>query len=154
MDDREADRMTNAEFTYSIGMTDDEIEAHLRAETVGVLALADDGESYAIPVAYHYDGERIYVRLGLNPNSRKTEMLSKTDTACFLIYGADPLQDSWSIIATGSLSEAESASGFDDELVNELFVPLRVFDEPIENIDPTVFVLETESITGRRSAEP
>jgi hypothetical protein len=80
-------------------------------------------------------------------------MLSETQTACFLVYGADPLQDSWSIIATGPLSELESPSEFDDALVNALFVPLRVFDEPIENVDPTVFALEIETITGRRSTE-
>jgi nitroimidazol reductase NimA-like FMN-containing flavoprotein (pyridoxamine 5'-phosphate oxidase superfamily) len=153
MDELETE-MANAEFAYSIGMTDDEVASHLRRESVGVLALADGGDSYAIPVAYHYDGERIYVRLGLNPDSRKTEMLAKTHTACFLIYSAEPLQDSWSVVATGPLSEVESPSEFDDELVNALFVPLRVFDEPIEDIDPTVFALEIESISGRRSAEP
>ncbi|WP_246048994.1 pyridoxamine 5'-phosphate oxidase family protein [Natronomonas salsuginis] len=145
--------MTDIRFAYSIGMTDDEVTARLRGEAVGVLALADGGDSYAIPVAYHYDGERIYVRLGLNPDSRKTEMLSKTHTACFLVYGADPLRDSWSIIATGPLSEIGPPTEFDDALVNALFVPLRVFDEPIENVDPTVFALEIESITGRRSTE-
>lgn len=146
------DDIDDAAYDYTIGMTDDELEERLRAESIGVLSLADGGESYAIPVAYHYDEETVFIRLGLHPNSRKADMIEMTDTACFLLYGAEPIDASWSIIATGTLRQIEDSSQFSDEVINSLFVPLRVFGECVEEIDQTVFALDIDSISGRRAA--
>ena len=140
-------------YAYTIGMTDEETDRRLREGSVGVLSLADDGDSYAIPVAYHYDGDAVYIRLGLHADSRKTQMLQTTDTACFLLYDADPIEESWSVMATGSMRRVDDSSNFSDEVINSLFVPLRVFGEPIEGIEPAVFELEVESLTGRRATE-
>lgn len=151
MDGSNRGDMKNIEFSYTMGMSDDEVENRLLDESIAVLSLAKNGESYAIPVAFHYEDGRIYVRLGVFRDSEKIQMLEATRTACFLVYDADPLESSWSIIAQGPIERVDTDAEFDDERLNSWFVPLRIFGESIEEIDPTVFVIDVESMTGRRS---
>lgn len=147
------DAIDDAAYDYTIGMTDEEVDERLQEEAVGVLSLASGGDSYAIPVAYHYDGDSVYIRLGLHPDSRKAAMIETTETASFLLYDAEPIEESWSVVITGSLRRIEEPSQFSDEVVNSLFVPLRVFGERVEEIEQTVFTIDIESITGRRAPD-
>ena len=140
-------------YDYTIGMNEDEIDERMREGSIGVLSLADGGNSYAIPVAYYYDGKSVYIRLGIHSDSTKAEMLQTTDTACFLLYDAEPIEESWSVIVTGPIRRIDDPSQFSDAVINSLFVPLRVFGERIEDLDQTIFELEIESITGRRAAD-
>ena len=148
--------MDDVEYAYTRGMDDDEIEKRLRTSEAGVLSLARESEAYAIPVAHYYDGERLYFRLGSTDDSRKREFMEATETACYVLYGADPTEeargiDSWSLVITGQLAELPEAEHerFDTAEINRRFSPIRVFDEAIEEVEIEIVELDIETITGR-----
>jgi hypothetical protein len=148
--------MDHVEYAHTRGMDDGEVEQRLRSAETGVLALADDGDAYAVPLAHYYDGEHLYFRLGETEGSRKESFLDSTETACYVLYGADPTDDprgldSWSIMITGPVTElpAEEHGRFDTAEINRQFAPIRVFDEIIEEIEITIVRLEIDTITGR-----
>lgn len=152
--------MEHIEYTYTTGMDEAEIDERLETTDTGVLALADDGDAYAIPVAHYYDGENLYFRFGLTEDSTKREYWEATETASYVVYGADPTDDpreldSWSIIITGQLVELPQAERdrFDTAEINRDFAPIRVFDEAIEDIEITIAELEIETITGRETPD-
>jgi len=147
--------MDNIEFTYTFGMDQDEIEDRLRANRTGVLSLARDGEAYAIPLAHYYDGENIYFRLGEHEGSEKLTFADATETATYIIYEGDPPEASWSIFVKGTLERlsGEEAAAFDATVINETFIPLRVFGESIDDLEPAMFRLSVEELTGRRTEE-
>lgn len=146
----------HVEYAHSRGMDDSEIEARLESTETGVLALADDDDAYAVPLAHYYDGDGLYFRLGITDRSRKQAFWEPTDTACYVLYGTESTDDprgidSWSITVTGELVELPEAEGerFDTPEINRQFPPIRVFDEAIEEIEITIAELEIDTITGR-----
>lgn len=150
--------MEHIEYAYTLGMDDSEIETRLQTAESGVLALARDGDSYAIPLAHYYDGDDLYFRLGAADGSTKREFRETTGTACYVLYGTestdDPREvDSWSIVVTGQLVELPETEHdrFDTAEINRHFSPIRVFDEAIDDIEITVVKLEIDTITGRRT---
>lgn len=150
--------MKHIEYAYTTGMDDSQIEAKLTMAGTGVLALSGDGDAYAIPLAHYYDGDSLYFRLGLTEGSTKRELWETTETACYVLYDAEPTDnprglDSWSIVVTGplvELSEAEHEQ-FDTAEINRHFSPIRVFDEAIEDIEIAIVKLAIETITGRHT---
>ena len=62
----------------------DEIEQFLKSQKIGVLALNDGKNSYAVPLAYMYDTDTIYLTLG--KSGRKTGYLEKNQNASFCVY--------------------------------------------------------------------
>lgn len=148
--------MEHVEYAYTVGMDDAEIEDRLRQSQTGVLSLSNESDAYAVPIAHYYDGEGLYFRLGITEDSKKQEFLGTTETACYVLYDTEPTDDaaeleSWSILVTGRLSElSESASDrFDTAAINRAFTPIRVFDEPIEDIEIVILELEIDVMTGR-----
>jgi hypothetical protein len=148
--------MEHVEYAYTRGMDDAEIEERLRTAGTGVLALSGGGEAYAIPLAHYYDGEGLYFRLGTTDGDRKREFWERTETACYVLYGAEPTEDprgldSWSVLVTGRLVELPEADRerFDTAEINRRFSPIRVFDEDVEEIEITIAELEMETVTGR-----
>ena len=69
-------------------MSKDEINNFLSKQKIGVLSLSDKDSSYAIPLAYSYDGENIYLTLG--PQGRKMECIQKNKNVCFVVYHQPP----------------------------------------------------------------
>ncbi|MGQ4555427.1 pyridoxamine 5'-phosphate oxidase family protein [Halobellus sp. GM3] len=152
--------MKHVDYAYTLGMDDDDVEERLRGVETGVLALARDGESYAIPLAHYYDGESLYFRLGVTEGSRKREFLRSTGTATYVLYEAeatsDPQEiDTWSVLVTGRLVElpASERDRFDTAEINSRFSPIRVFDEAIDEIEIVIYELEIDSVTGRKTPE-
>lgn len=150
--------MKHVEYTYTCGMTDAEIEDRLRAAETGILALADGCDAYAVPLAHYYDGEDLYFRLGVTENSTKRAFWERTQTACYVLHGAEPTDnprglDTWSVIVTGEIVELPAADheGFDTAELNRHFSPIRVFDEPIGEIEITIAKLDVDVMTGRRT---
>lgn len=148
--------MDHIDYAYTFGMDADALETRLRETETGVLALSRGNESYAFPVAHHYDGEAFYFRLGVTEGSEKRAFLEATETACYVVYGTeatdDPREiDSWSVLVTGQLSEvpASERDRFDTAQINRNFSPIRVFDEAIDEIEITIVELTIDSITGR-----
>lgn len=138
---------------YTAGMNDEEVDERLRECETGVLSLARDGDAYAIPVAFRYDGESIRFRLGDDGTSTKLAYADATETASFLVYGYEGPDDSWSVIASGPIRrvppEAWDATAAAD--LDEWYVPLRVFDEAIEETELIGYELAIDAITGRRT---
>lgn len=150
--------MEHVEFTYTRGMDESEVEERLREAESGVLALAKDGESYAIPLVHYYDDGALYFRLGYTEGSRKHAFVEATETATYLLYGATTTDetralDSWSVVATGRLVElaGEERDAFDTAEINRRFAPIRVFDEDIDEIEIAIVRLDVERLTGRRT---
>lgn len=135
-------------YTYTVGMDDAAVEERLRAAETGVLSLADGGDAYGIPVAYHWDGEVFVFRLGEHPGSEKLAFIESTARASFLVYHYGPSDESWSVMATGQLErlppeEADQLEAQDD------FLPLRIFGEEVDELEPALYALEVETLTGR-----
>ncbi len=124
------------------------IDERLQAAETGVLSLADGGDAYGIPLAYHWDGESFVFRLGAHPESEKMAFIETTDRASFLVYHYEPPDESWSVMATGELrpvpaGEAETLEQRED------FIPIRIFGEEVGEMTPTLYALDVESLTGR-----
>ena len=140
--------MEHVEYVYTFGMTTAEVGESLREGEVGVLALANGSDAYAVPVGYHYDGERLLVRLGERDDSTKMDFLESTGTATLVVYEKESETSSWSVLVRGKLVALPPES---DREINEQFEPFRLFDEGVEEVDAAVYELRMEEVTGRRT---
>lgn len=61
----------------------EEIDAFLRSQRVGTLSMNDGVNSYAVPLAYFYDGEQIYLTIG--GEGRKMAYIKKNRNVCFVV---------------------------------------------------------------------
>ncbi|MFB6096243.1 MAG: pyridoxamine 5'-phosphate oxidase family protein [Haloferacaceae archaeon] len=145
--------MDHVEYTYTTGMTDEEVEERVRAAEFGVLSLARDGEAYAIPVAFHYDEGRVLLRLGADDDSEKMGFLETTERATLLLYEAPEEDESWSVLLRGPIARIDAAerAAITDADINEWFPPFRVFGESIEDVDYELFELDPDTVTGRKT---
>jgi nitroimidazol reductase NimA-like FMN-containing flavoprotein (pyridoxamine 5'-phosphate oxidase superfamily) len=143
--------MEHAEYVYTSGMSESDVDEYLRAGEHGVLGLADGNDAYTIPLSYHYDGDRFLLRVSdHDDDSEKGRFIESTETATFVCYEASTTE-SWSIHVRGPLREWEA--DVDEETLNEWFQPFRLFDEAIENVGFTLYELGMESVTGRETVE-
>ncbi|MWV66028.1 pyridoxamine 5'-phosphate oxidase family protein [Halorubrum sp. JWXQ-INN 858] len=152
--------MKHVEYAYTTGMDDAEIDDRLRTAASGVLALCDDGDAHAVPLAHYYDGERLYFRLGTTEGSKKRELWERTGTASYVLHGTEPTDDpqeidSWSVVVTGRLVELPESERerFDTAEINRRFSPIRVFGEAIEEIEVSIVELEIDTVTGRVTSD-
>jgi uncharacterized protein len=143
------------EYVYTFGMTESEIAEALETTDVGVLALASDGAAYAIPVACYYDEPSLYFRLTTDGASKKVSYVDETAEACFTLYGIEPPDGSWSVVATGPIREGDedAREAFDDATVNERFSEPRIFDEDLESIEWRLYELQIAELTGRKTGD-
>lgn len=143
--------MDHVEYVYTSGMTESDIEDHLRAGEHGVLGLADDNNAYAIPLSYHYDGDRVLLRVSKHDgDSEKGRFLETTDTATFVCYEATT-KASWSIHVRGPIRKWEA--DVDETTLNEWFQPFRLFDEAVEAVEFSLYDLRMETVIGRKTVE-
>jgi nitroimidazol reductase NimA-like FMN-containing flavoprotein (pyridoxamine 5'-phosphate oxidase superfamily) len=144
--------MDHYDLRYTVGMDDAEVAEYLADHEVAVLSLADEGDAYAIPVNYHYDGDSLYLRLLEDPDSTKIEFVETTQRATVLLYGVAG-DVSWSVLAAGTLRRLDEAerTAFDDTAVNETFGPVRVFGEDVAGMDVAIYELDDHVVTGRRT---
>ncbi|EMA61571.1 pyridoxamine 5'-phosphate oxidase family protein [Halorubrum kocurii] len=143
--------MEHAEYVYTSGMSESDVDEHLRAGEHGVLGLADGDDAYTVPLSYHYDGERLLLRVSEHDDdSEKGRFIEATETATFVCYEASATE-SWSVHVRGPLREWQGDA--DEQTLNEWFPPFRLFDEAIENVGFTLYELEMERVTGRETVE-
>jgi hypothetical protein len=145
--------MDSDDYAYTVGMNDGDVERTLRNGEVGVLSLSDGGEAYAIPVAYHYVDRTVYFRLGEHEGSEKLAFVEATDRACFLCYDYESETDSWSVLVRGPITRLPDEAAPDPVDIADAYVALRVFDEPIEELEERLYRLDVEEWSGRRTAE-
>jgi hypothetical protein len=141
--------MEHAEYVYTSGMTEADMDQRLRAGEHGVLALADGDDSYAVPLSYHYDGERLLLRVSEHDgDGEKGRFIGATDTATFVCHEGSETE-SWSVQVRGPLREWRG--DVDEATLNEWFPPFRLFDEAVERVDFTLWALEIETVVGRQT---
>ena len=141
--------MEHADYVYTTGMDEGEIDAILREGDHAVVALADDGDAYAIPLSYHYDGERVLLRVSTHDEgATKKRYLETTGTATFVRYEATD-EGSWSVLIRGPVHEWSGS--VDEETLNDWFPPFRLFDEAVEDVAFDLYELEMETVVGRQT---
>ena len=148
--------MDHVEYVYTVGMDAAEAERRLREAEAGVLALADDGVAYAVPLSPYYEDGVVYLRMSDDDDDpRKLRFVDATVEATFLVYGVEGPDDSWSVLCAGPLRHVTdpAAVGFDTATINERFGALRIFDEAVQDVELRLYALDVERLTGRRTAE-
>ena len=143
--------MEHAEYVYTSGLSESDVDEYLRAGEHGVLGLADGNDAYTVPLSYHYDGERLLLRVSEHDDdSEKWRFIEATETATFVCYEGSATE-SWSVQVRGPIREWRA--DVDEETLNEWFPPFRLFDEAVENVGLSLYELEMESVTGRKTVE-
>ncbi|MCP4630421.1 MAG: hypothetical protein GY850_43965 [bacterium] len=97
-------------------MSKEEINEFLQNQKIGVLSLREEDSSYAIPLAYSYDGNNIYLTLG--PQGKKMDCIKKNKNVCFVVYHQPPASEgglpSWqSIICNGTIERLSDPEGIE-----------------------------------------
>ncbi|EJN59503.1 pyridoxamine 5'-phosphate oxidase family protein [Halogranum rubrum] len=144
--------MRHIDYTYTAGMGDDEIDERLRSHEMGVLSLRQGDDALGLPVAHYYDGEQLYLRLCERPGGSKSDAVAATAAASFVVTGGETNEESWSIVLRGPLVAVDDE--LSDAVLNEWFAPIRLFDEAVEDVVPTVYRMEIRNVGGRRSCGP
>lgn len=143
--------MRYTEYTYTVGMGDEELAERLAVEDVGVLSLVRGDEAVSFPAAHYYDGTHLYLRLCERPGSDKTALVDATRRASFVLTGGGSDGNSWSVIVRGPLTVVDDDDELDDATVNRWFAPVSLFDEAVEEVVPVVYRMTVDDIDGRRS---
>ncbi|MFC6863530.1 pyridoxamine 5'-phosphate oxidase family protein [Halomicroarcula sp. GCM10025817] len=147
----------DVEFAYTAGMDASTVEERLAERQHGVLSLADGDEAYAFPVFHHYEDGSLYFRLGVDSSSEKAPFLDATATATYVVYATEPTDDpeettGWSVVARGPIHEVPRDDPAHEAVeINERYAPIRIFDEPLDDVDVRLYELEVEALTGRRN---
>lgn len=145
--------MKHVNYTYAVGMTDEAVDRRLRENDTGVLSLARDGDAYAIPAAYYYDGTSLLLRLGDHPESDKMRYIESTENACFVVHEKRGEGDAWSVVVNGPLRRLteDEMDEFTETEINERFPSIWVFDEEIAELEPVILELPLDDVTGRET---
>lgn len=149
--------MTEGEYEKLQGIRMDraEIDEFLTDHGVGLLSLARDGEAYAVPISFGYDGEDLlyFFLLRFGESSRKIDFADATDTATFAVYEVET-PDRWkSVLASGEVGTVPGERY--DEMEEVMFdnawsARLFPYGEPITEIVRAE--LRVESVTGQKGA--
>jgi hypothetical protein len=133
----------------------DDVAGVLETAGHGVLALADDDESYAIPISFGYDGDgRLYFQFGFGESSRKRTFLEHTARATLVVSDVQSTTDWTSVVVSGPIepiggTENPEAADALDAFADNAFVPRNAFGDGLEDTEFTLFRLSIESATGR-----
>lgn len=136
-------------------MNDQEINRTLEELGHGILALARDGDAYAVPVSFGFDGGRIFLYLiRFGDDSKKIDYSKRTNRACLTTYHTESRFDWKSVIVTGTLHEVadddlEYMEGVMDD--NAWFPLIYPPTSPITEVQRTE--LRIEQATGRKGGE-
>lgn len=138
-------------------LAEDEIDEVLVRQGVGVLAMAESDQPYAIPMSFGYDSEKLAfpMQWGGGYDGRKNHAIESNPNVCLTIYEqADEDESIWrSIIITGELYEIpkkEEQQAYASIAANAEFPPdLGVWGIPFENVEFHLFGLDKADCTGR-----
>ena len=134
------------------------INAFLENHSTGTLALADQNDSYAIPVGFTFAPETqdFYFRLSYGVESRKRRYIETTERATFVV--AAETASGWkSVVASGELEHRSTTENVDQvtppdreysDAEHERNIPFyHVFEAPSELLF-TLVRLRTDELTG------
>jgi hypothetical protein len=131
-----------------------EVNTFLGNEGTGVLALAKNDESYAIPVSYGFDREEetFYLRLAFHPESQKRDFIGPSRTVSLVVSAEG--DDGWrSVVARGRLRETGEAAIDSSvvEAIRRINIPFfTVFDRPARDLDFELFRLAPTELSGHK----
>jgi nitroimidazol reductase NimA-like FMN-containing flavoprotein (pyridoxamine 5'-phosphate oxidase superfamily) len=120
-------------------LTRAEIDEFLKSHRVGVLSMTDGKTTYAIPLAYSYDGENIYLTMA--NQGRKSQYLKDNMPVCFIVYwipegfGAPGKMSYTSIICDGvfdHITDPEKLSAAVRTLEKQMGYPAGAMDKLLE----------------------
>lgn len=95
-------------------LTDEEIDAFLATQRIGVLGLPTGSGPYMLPLSFGFDGEsQLYFTYVLGDESRKMRLSEQAESATFLVYSAESAYNWESVSLTGRLEEVPE-SEWDD----------------------------------------
>lgn len=144
---------TPPDVVRGVEMPEADIEAFLYEQGHGTLSLAANGEAYAIPVSFGYDGSRLFMSLlRFGEDSKKLTLLEETEQACLTTYAVED-QFQWKSVVLRGPIESISAEHFDH--MTEVMDDNAWFPH-FQSTDPMTGVfrmkLEIEEATGRRGS--
>jgi hypothetical protein len=132
-----------------------EIDDFLADRGVGLLALADGGRAYAVPISFGYDGDsRLYFfLLRFGEDSEKIDYADRTASATFAVYDVET-PDRWrSVLARGPVETVPEERHDEMEAVmydNAWSARLFPYSDPITEIRRAE--LRIEDATGQKGA--
>ncbi|MEZ3115182.1 pyridoxamine 5'-phosphate oxidase family protein [Halobaculum sp. MBLA0147] len=149
-----SDTPADVDALVSNEMDDAAVDAALREHGTGVLSLARQGESYAVPVSFGYDGQRCYfVFVGYHEPSRKAEFAAETERATLTLYETDGRDDWHSVVVRGPLRRVDDETEWDDATDaiedNGWYPSLFRGADPRGRVD--LWALDAEEVTGYAS---
>ena len=132
-------------------MSDTDKDETLREHGTGVLALAREGEAYAVPVSFGYDGDHChFVFVGYHDPSTKATFAETTERATLTVYAEDGRSDWHSVLVRGPVeklaSEAEWAAAREAIDDNGWYPSLFREADPRGSVD--LWALEATAVTG------
>ncbi|ELY77145.1 pyridoxamine 5'-phosphate oxidase family protein [Natrinema gari] len=138
----------------------DEINEMLTRRGIGVLAMVDEGQPYAIPMSFGYDAEEMMfpMQWGGGYQSRKNQAIDTNTNVCLTVYEQDNDEELvWrSAIITGELYEIpddEMERAYASIAANAEFPSdTGVWGIPFEDVEFRMFGLSTKNCTGREFA--
>lgn len=131
-----------------------EIDAFLGRHETAVVALARDGEPYAIPISYGYDADerQFFLRLVSTPESEKRRFLGSSPEVRLVVYEAE--NDGYhSVVATGTLEEIPRSDLTVEhiEQYGDAKRPLfEIWGESRRELDIQLYTIDPEEVSGRR----
>ena len=134
-------------------MDDEDIDEFLRAQGHGTLTLADDGETYGVPISFGYDGERLYMKLiRYGDESVKFDFVDTTDRASVVTYDI-PGRFEWeSVIVRGELRDINQveAEHVKEAIAENAWFPPGTFSESEPATQVRWLALDIDEATGRQ----
>lgn len=135
-----------------------EIDRFLREQGVGVLALAEGGLPYVLPLSFGYDGDAhlYFAYLLFGAESKKEELSNRVESARFLVYSAESITEWRSVLLTGDLEEVpESAwDEFTSAMQNAWHPNLFATATPMRGIQPyRLYITDQSSLKHTTAAD-
>jgi nitroimidazol reductase NimA-like FMN-containing flavoprotein (pyridoxamine 5'-phosphate oxidase superfamily) len=140
-------------FNEQTEMSADETDDLLGRHETGVLALAREGDPYAIPISYGYDRENreFYLRLVSTPESEKRSFLASSPSTRLVVYEEEETTYR-SAVVVGTLEpiDPENLTPETIEQYGRAKRPLfEIWGESKESLDIELYRLEPKEISGR-----
>ncbi|MFB6267286.1 MAG: pyridoxamine 5'-phosphate oxidase family protein [Halodesulfurarchaeum sp.] len=133
-------------------LTREESEAILEEQGFGMLALSTDGQPYALPMSFGFDGTDLFFQM--NATGRKNEIIAENPATSILFVRIDPAAGtSRSVIVEGRIErvpEEATSRAFEALADNASFgTDLQVWGIPVEEADLRLYRVDVDSISGR-----
>lgn len=130
-------------------MDDEEVDAFLRTQGVGILALPTGGVPYVLPMSFGYvGGDKIYFTFLMGEQSRKADLIEDGLRARFLVYSARSMFTWQSVLVTGQLKTVPDDEWEEMDGVMENAWRPDLLQGALDEDDITCCQLDIEETTG------